>query len=244
MTGCADPARACADSRRPAVPGSRSPTAIAASFLIEAGKASRIDPAFTVTAVDTLAAGDIFHGALALALAEGKGEAEAMRFASAAAAIKCTRFGGRAGMSRPRRGRGLSEKESISRETRDAILARQALGHAPHGRCPRTLQDDGGGPAATDQEPDQREARHAEAPYEDVTGFKLMLVEELQDDSLRHAARPAFRPARRHDRALAHEGPHRHARGLRSSARPTAGGSPPRSTTGPSRRSSGSAAMR
>src|SRR5438094_413377 len=41
-----------------------------------------------------LAAGDVFHAAFALALAEGRAEAEALRFASAAAALKCTRFGG------------------------------------------------------------------------------------------------------------------------------------------------------
>ena len=35
--------------------------------------------------------------AFALALAEGHGEPEAIRFASAAAALKCTRFGGRSG---------------------------------------------------------------------------------------------------------------------------------------------------
>jgi sugar/nucleoside kinase (ribokinase family) len=50
--------------------------------------------AFRVDAVDTLGAGDVFHGAFALALAEGRDEAAAMRFASAAAALKCTRFGG------------------------------------------------------------------------------------------------------------------------------------------------------
>ncbi len=55
-------------------------------------------PAFAVDAVDTLAAGDAWHGAFALALAEGRGERAAIRFASAAAAIKCTRFGGRAGL--------------------------------------------------------------------------------------------------------------------------------------------------
>ncbi len=55
------------------------------------------EPAFTVKAVDTLGAGDVFHGALALGLAEGMEEGHAVRFASAAAAIKCTRFGGRAG---------------------------------------------------------------------------------------------------------------------------------------------------
>jgi sulfofructose kinase len=55
------------------------------------------EPAFAVTAVDTLGAGDTWHGAFTLALAEGAGEADAVRFAAAAAAIKCTRFGGRCG---------------------------------------------------------------------------------------------------------------------------------------------------
>lgn len=54
-------------------------------------------PAFPVAAVDTLGAGDTFHGAFALALAEGQSEIAAMRFAAAAAALKCTRFGGIAG---------------------------------------------------------------------------------------------------------------------------------------------------
>lgn len=54
-------------------------------------------PAPRVVAVDTLAAGDVFHGAYALAIAEGRDVPEAARFASAAAAIKCTRPGGRAG---------------------------------------------------------------------------------------------------------------------------------------------------
>lgn len=54
-------------------------------------------PAFAVEVVDTVGAGDIFHGALALALAEGQPEPVAVRFAAAAAAIKCTRRGARAG---------------------------------------------------------------------------------------------------------------------------------------------------
>jgi sulfofructose kinase len=53
-----------------------------------------------VKAVDTLAAGDTWHGAMALALAEGRPTAEAMEFASAVAALKCTRFGGRASIPR------------------------------------------------------------------------------------------------------------------------------------------------
>ncbi len=55
-------------------------------------------PAFPVTVRDTLGAGDVFHGALALALAEGQPASTALRFASAAAALKCTRLGGRAGI--------------------------------------------------------------------------------------------------------------------------------------------------
>jgi len=52
-------------------------------------------PAFPVhNTVDTLGAGDVFHGAFALATTEKQGLREALRFASAAAALKCTRFGG------------------------------------------------------------------------------------------------------------------------------------------------------
>ena len=55
-------------------------------------------PAFEVDVVDTLAAGDVFHGAFALALAESRMIEDALRFASAASALKCTRFGGRLGI--------------------------------------------------------------------------------------------------------------------------------------------------
>jgi sugar/nucleoside kinase (ribokinase family) len=59
------------------------------------GPSLRRLPVFRVAeVVDTLAAGDVFHGAFALALAEGADEAPALRFAAATAAIKCTRFGG------------------------------------------------------------------------------------------------------------------------------------------------------
>ena len=54
-------------------------------------------PAFPVAVVDTLAAGDTFHGAYAVAIAEGRPVPDAMRFACAAAALKCTRPGGRNG---------------------------------------------------------------------------------------------------------------------------------------------------
>jgi len=50
-----------------------------------------------VKVVDTLSAGDVFHGAFALALLEGKSIENAAQFACVAASLKCTRFGGRLG---------------------------------------------------------------------------------------------------------------------------------------------------
>ncbi|MGL3105226.1 PfkB family carbohydrate kinase [Bradyrhizobium sp. BR 1432] len=58
-------------------------------------------PAFPIQAVDTLGAGDVFHGAFTLRLAEGKGARQALRFAAAAAALKCCRHGG--GLAAPQR---------------------------------------------------------------------------------------------------------------------------------------------
>ena len=63
---------------------------------MENGAVRRMD-AFVVQAIDTLGAGDTFHGAFALALAEGAAPVAAMRFGAAAAALKCTRFGGISG---------------------------------------------------------------------------------------------------------------------------------------------------
>lgn len=59
------------------------------------GDALRAEPAPRVEAVDTLAAGDVFHGAFLLALAEGRDIAASARFANVAAAFKCRRFGSR-----------------------------------------------------------------------------------------------------------------------------------------------------
>lgn len=63
---------------------------------LEHGAVRRL-PVFAVEAIDTLGAGDAFHGGFALALAEGHGELAAMRFGAAVAGLKCTRFGGIAG---------------------------------------------------------------------------------------------------------------------------------------------------
>jgi len=61
------------------------------------GDAVRRLPVFSIAAIDTVGAGDAFHGGFALALAEGQSELEAMRFGAAVAGIKCTRLGGSAG---------------------------------------------------------------------------------------------------------------------------------------------------
>ncbi len=50
-------------------------------------------PGHQVAAIDTVAAGDVFNGALAVALAEGRGLLDAAAIASAAAAIAVTRPG-------------------------------------------------------------------------------------------------------------------------------------------------------
>lgn len=66
-------------------------------FWLEAGKLLH-QPGFAVDVMDTTGAGDVFHGALAVTLAQKMATAEAVRFASAVAALKCTRPGGRAGI--------------------------------------------------------------------------------------------------------------------------------------------------
>lgn len=61
-------------------------------WLSENGSGKRV-PGFKVKAVDTIAAGDTFNGALVTALLEDKSMEDAVRFAHAAAAIAVTRKG-------------------------------------------------------------------------------------------------------------------------------------------------------
>jgi len=70
------------------------------------GRVEHVAPP-SVVARDTLAAGDVFHGAFALGLVEGMPIDATMTFAATAAAIKCETFGGRLGAP-----------------TREAVLAR------------------------------------------------------------------------------------------------------------------------
>lgn len=85
-------------------------------YLDEHGQAKEM-PAFPVHVVDTLGAGDIFHGAFALEFANGRSIPEALRFASAAAALKCTRSGG--AFACPQR----AEVEQLLRESKVGVLA-------------------------------------------------------------------------------------------------------------------------
>jgi sulfofructose kinase len=79
-------------------------------YWLEGGRLRHL-PAFAVEVVDELGAGDVLHGAFALALARGEAIEAALRFSCAAAALKCTAPGGRAG--------------APSAEELDAFLERQ-----------------------------------------------------------------------------------------------------------------------
>lgn len=68
-----------------------------AGFLWLDGGRARRAAAPPIAPVDTLAAGDVWHGAFALALAEGLATEAAAQFANRAAALKCLRPGGRTG---------------------------------------------------------------------------------------------------------------------------------------------------
>lgn len=97
FVGCVDPYEALRRARSH-TEGWVAATAGATGVFWLDGDDERHTPAFPVAAVDTLGAGDVFHGAFALRLAEGAALEPALRFAAAAAALKCTRFGGRAGI--------------------------------------------------------------------------------------------------------------------------------------------------
>ncbi len=67
-------------------------------------------PAFPVETVDTTGAGDVFHGGYLYGLLQKWPLKDTIRFASAVAAMKCRKLGGRAGMPR------LSEVQQFLQE--------------------------------------------------------------------------------------------------------------------------------
>ncbi len=62
------------------------------------GKVIFKTPAFKVNSIDTTGAGDVFHGAYIYGLIKGKDIRRTVEFASAFAALKCLRPGGREGI--------------------------------------------------------------------------------------------------------------------------------------------------
>ena len=94
----AEPARAVAAMARP----DRACAAVTAGakgcWYSESGGPVVHVPAYRVRAVDTTGCGDVFHGAYAAVISRGGGVPEAISVATAAAAIKATRPGGRSGI--------------------------------------------------------------------------------------------------------------------------------------------------
>jgi len=82
----------------------------------ECGEIARI-PGFEVPAIDSLGAGDVWHGAFALFLAEGRDEKTAILHANAVAALKVGQRGARSGTpDRPELERFLSSRRAVDRQ--------------------------------------------------------------------------------------------------------------------------------
>jgi sulfofructose kinase len=101
FSGEADPRRALADVARAFTAWCAVTVGRDGVYAIERGEVRHFR-APDVPVVDTLGAGDVWHGGFALALAEGRTAADAIHFASAAAALKVRRSGGRSSV--PTRG--------------------------------------------------------------------------------------------------------------------------------------------
>ena len=73
-------------------------------------------PVPDVKAVDTIGAGDNFHGAFALAVSQGLSLHRAVRFAVAAATLSCRDYGGRQGLP------DIHEVEAASRQIKEEVV--------------------------------------------------------------------------------------------------------------------------
>ncbi|MCL5744941.1 MAG: PfkB family carbohydrate kinase, partial [Acidobacteria bacterium] len=67
-------------------------------------------PGYTVNAVDTTGAGDVFHGAFCYAVLEGMAMREALDFSNAMAALNCTAMGARGGIRKLAEVRAFMER--------------------------------------------------------------------------------------------------------------------------------------
>jgi len=92
LTGEADPERALRALRQPQHQMLCATLGVRGAVMLAGDRVHR-SPAFTVDAVDTTGAGDVFRGAFIAAMLRGEQPDEILRFANAAAAIACTREG-------------------------------------------------------------------------------------------------------------------------------------------------------
>ena len=97
-TGWEDPAQAVAALARPDRDCCAVTAGAAGCWYSAHGGPVRHFPAFQVQAVDTTGCGDVFHGAYAASIAGGESIDRAIQVATAAAALKATRAGGRTGI--------------------------------------------------------------------------------------------------------------------------------------------------
>jgi sulfofructose kinase len=70
-------------------------------------------PGFTVNAVDTTGAGDVFHGAFCYAVLNGATMRDTLEFANAMGALNCTRLGARGGIATAAEAQRLIEQARV-----------------------------------------------------------------------------------------------------------------------------------
>ncbi len=97
-TGQSDPVAAAARLAQPGTARAVVITDGAKGAWYVSGAEAGFVPALGIEAVDTTGAGDVFHGAFLHAHLAGQGVRDAVRFASATAALKCLKPGGRQGI--------------------------------------------------------------------------------------------------------------------------------------------------
>src|ERR1017187_5528185 len=84
-------------------------------------------PGYVVDCVDTTGAGDVFHGAFCYAVLQGMPMLETLEFSNAMAALNCTAYGARGGISGLEAIRGLMER---AERRRHPDIAPRAAGYA------------------------------------------------------------------------------------------------------------------